>query len=359
MKKNLLVLLLIAVFSNSFAQKNDIWVSFYNQDSTKIGFKDKLGNVKIEPKFIEISGNQRFENIIATIEEVGDVWKGYYLTKYGKKVGENMLFMFDNAPDCENEGFIRFTDEKFEKTGLFDKDGNIAIPAEYSYVSKVKNGMVVALKGATKKSDGEHYFWIGGENFLLDVKNTVLIENFKIEEELNFYSLEITKTSSKNPIRKYFLAKDGSYYSFVAYEKEFKQWLKNDLLSNLTTENLEKNSLNEIQFWDEKTDKWKKSTKKDFITANFQFLIKNLLASQNSKENYFSISGLNSFMYEGPEFSEYYNNCGEAMDWKFPVVSVIINKTQGKILQQNTIEFLRTESGYKIIEVSAQTEVLK
>lgn len=126
MKKNLLVLLLIAVFSNSFAQKNDIWVSFYNQDSTKIGFKDKLGNVKIEPKFVEMYGNQKFENIIATIEEVGDVWKSYYLTKSGKKVGENMLFMFDNTPDCENEGFIRFTDEKLEKTGLFGKDGNIA-----------------------------------------------------------------------------------------------------------------------------------------------------------------------------------------------------------------------------------------
>ena len=58
MKKNLFILLLIAVFSNSFAQKNDIWASFYNHDSTKIGFKDKLGNVKIEPKFVEMYGNQ-------------------------------------------------------------------------------------------------------------------------------------------------------------------------------------------------------------------------------------------------------------------------------------------------------------
>ncbi len=66
MKKIAITLLLILVFSNSFAQKNDIWVSFYNQDSTKIGFKDQLGNVKIEPKFVFLTSNQKFENIIAT-----------------------------------------------------------------------------------------------------------------------------------------------------------------------------------------------------------------------------------------------------------------------------------------------------
>jgi hypothetical protein len=359
MKKIAITLLLILVFSNSFAQKNDIWVSFYNQDSTKIGFKDKRGTIKIEPKFVRLTSNQKFENIIATIEEASESWNSYYLTKSGKKVGENMLFMFDNSPDCENEGFIRFTDEKTEKTGLFDKDGNVVIPAEYNYLTNVRNGLVVALKGATKKYDGEHYSYVGGKNYLLDVKNNILIDNIKINEDLDFYSLEKSKTPSKNPIRKSFLAKDGSYYSFVDYEKELKQWLKNELLNKLTIENLEKNSLDVIQFWDKEADEWKKSTKKDFIAANFEFLKKNLLASQNSKENYFSIRGLNPFMYDGPEFEQYYNNCGEALEWKFPVISVIINKVQGKILEQNAIDFLRTENGYKIIEVGSQKDNLK
>lgn len=361
MKK--LILLLTFIFFNSlvFAQKNDVWNAFYNQDSTKIGFKDQAGNVKIEPKFVGMSDNQKFENIIAVYEETGPNWKSYYLTKDGKQVGHNNLYMFDNTPDCEYEGFIRFTDKKTDKTGLFDKDGNIAIPAEYNYVSKVRNGLVVALKGAKKKYKGEHYFWKGGNNYLLDLKNNVLIENFKTEEDLNFYSLEISKTPSKDPIRESFLAKDGTYYSFIDYRKEFNQWFLKDFIPNISVENLDKNSLDNFQIWSEETNEWLKVPKKEFLASNFDALKQNFQSQKIAKNEYWvSVYSLNSLMYEGEAFEKYFDNCGQGMEYKYPLITVLINDIKSEtLLNQNKFDFLRTENGYKLVQANIEFENVK
>jgi hypothetical protein len=55
----------------------------------------------------------------------------------------------------------------------------------------------------------------------MDTNNNILIENFDPDDNLNFFSLEITKTPHPDTLRRSFLAKDGSYYSFVGFEKEF------------------------------------------------------------------------------------------------------------------------------------------
>ena len=47
-------------------------------------------------------------------------------------VGKDSVYIFDNTPDCENEGFIRFRDHKTDKAGMFNRNGNIVIPAEYN-----------------------------------------------------------------------------------------------------------------------------------------------------------------------------------------------------------------------------------
>ena len=58
-----------------FAQNNDIWTSFPNKDTTLIGFKDKNGVIKIEPKFTGFTTAQKFENIIAVTEEKNGKWE--------------------------------------------------------------------------------------------------------------------------------------------------------------------------------------------------------------------------------------------------------------------------------------------
>ena len=46
-------------------QSNDAWTSFWNKDTTLVGYKDKYGVVKIEPKFTGFTSARKFENIIA------------------------------------------------------------------------------------------------------------------------------------------------------------------------------------------------------------------------------------------------------------------------------------------------------
>ena len=79
-----------------FGQSNDAWNSFWNKDKTLIGYKDKNGVVKIEPKFTGFTNAGKFENIIAVAEEINDKWKSYYLTKQGRIVGIDSLHIFDN-----------------------------------------------------------------------------------------------------------------------------------------------------------------------------------------------------------------------------------------------------------------------
>lgn len=177
----------------TFAQSNDIWTAFPNKDTTLTGFKDKNGVIKIEPKFNGFTIARKFENIIAVTEEESGNWKSYYLTKQGKIVGRDSLYVFDNGPDCENEGFIRFTDRKTDKMGIFNAEGKIVIPAEYSALTKVKNGIISVLKDAKKQQDGEHFFWAGGKEFLIDINNKILVEDFAYNDDLNFYSLEKSK----------------------------------------------------------------------------------------------------------------------------------------------------------------------
>jgi len=355
------IILYIFCFLNcfAFAQKNDVWTAFWDKDTTHFGFKDKNGILKIEPKFMSISFAQKFENIIAVTEERNEKWESYYLTKRGKIVGRDSLYYFDNGPDCENEGYIRFTDYKSDKTGIFNSDGKIVIPAQYSALTKVRNGMVIALKDAEKQQDGEHFFWVSGKEFLIDINNKILVENFPYNDDLNFYSLEKSKEPSKNPIRESFLGIDGQYYSFINFEKEFKDWLENTFLKDLSKANLEKHSFDEITYWKE-SDGWVNAPKIKFIDQNYTYLKLKLQEVKNPKTDYFiSTDGLNQFIFESSEYDIYFNNCHESKDWQYPVKSIIINPKNKTDLGQDHFEFLRTENGYKLISVLTAKNALK
>ena len=123
--------------------KKNSWTSFWNTDSTLIGFKDKSGAIKIEPRFKGFTNARKFDNIMAVTDEK---WKSYYLTKSGKIIGRDSLHIFDNGADCESEGFIRFKDKKTDQVGMFNSNGDVVIPAEYNDLTRVRNRNDYRLK---------------------------------------------------------------------------------------------------------------------------------------------------------------------------------------------------------------------
>jgi hypothetical protein len=326
-----------------------------------IGFKDKHGITKIEPKFTGIISANKFDDIIAVTEEVNDKWSGYYITKTGKIFGRDSLYIFDNGSDCESEGFIRFRDSKTDKAGMFDKNGDIVVPAEYNDLTRVRNGLIIALKGAVKiyLEGGEHYSWIGGTELLIDTKNNVLIDNFKFDDNINFYSLIISKLPHPDTSRQNFKAVDGQYYSFIDFDKEFQAWLRANLLENFTKENLLRVTYDEVTFWNEQNG-WTKEPKKNFIERNYE-LIKSKLIELNFDNCQYNIfnDGLNPFIYNSDDFESFYNNCGESKDWIYPVKNIVITHKVNDDFLQDHFDFLRTDNGYKLISMTIRTGTIK
>jgi hypothetical protein len=360
--KPLILLYLFLTSSALFAQNKDTWISFWDKDTTHMGFKDQSGIIKIAPKFVSLTTAHKFDAIIAVTEDVNDTWKSYYITKTGRIVGRDSMYVYDNGFDCENEGFIRFKDPLTDKMGLFNGEGKIVIPAEYSDLTRARNGMMIALKGAEKVKDtgGDgHFSWAGGKEYLIDTNNKILIENFGYTNELDFYSLQKSKEPGKDEVRDYFRGVDGEYYSFVNFDKEFKFWLKNNLLSELSKDNLEKHSFPKITYWKE-PDGWISESKRKFINQNYKFIKLKLQELTSTDCDYFvSTDGLNKFIFETNEFETYFNNCNEPKDWRYPVKNIVISPKNKSDSGQDHFEFLRTENGYKLISVSLRDKTLK
>ncbi|MEO7977394.1 hypothetical protein [Flavobacterium sp.] len=359
MRLSFFIYLFIFFSCTAFSQNKDTWVSFQDKDSAYIGFKDKNGNIKIEPKFIGLTFASKFDDIIAVTEEDNENWKSYYLTKSGKKVGIDSLYTFDNGSDCENEGFIRFRDPKTDKMGMFNGEGKIVIPAEYSNLTKAKNGMFIGLKDAKKELIGEHFFWKEGKEFLVDTNNKILIENFKYNDDLNFYSVQKSAAPSKDPIRENFLGVNGQYYSFINFDKEFEFWIKNNLLTDLSKDNLLKSSFDKISFWKE-ADGWINESKSKFINQNYTFIQLKLQELIDNKTEYFiSSDGLNPFIFETTEYETYFNNCNQSKEWLYPVKNIVISPKSESDFGQDHFQFLRTDNGYKLISISTPKQILK
>ena len=353
MKNWILISLLLITNVPLFGQNNDTWTAFWNNDTTLIGYKDKNGVIKIEPKFELLSIAEKFDDIIAVMKKVDDKYVCYYLTKTGRIVGKDSMHIFDNSFDCESEGFIRFRDHKTDKVGMFNRNGYIVIPAEYSDLTRVRNGMIIALKDAKREyldNSEEYYGWVGGKEMLIDTLNNILIDNFPYKTDLNFFSIKKTKTPHLEKIREYFLAKDGSYFSFINFEKEFKQWLIDSLFVNLTTEKLINASFDTIA-WSSPKGRGK-TNREDFVTSNFETLNKELIEANLDCEHFISITGLNPYTYKGVEFEKYFNNCGESKEWIYPLMEIRVSRKDKKHFTQNQYDFLRTDNGYKLISVT-------
>ncbi len=353
---------LLLIGQLSFAQNNDVWTSFSDDESDLIGFKNANGEIEIDPKFTGYTIAKKFDQIIAVMEDNNGKYETYYLTKSGKKVGKDSLHIFDNGADCESEGFIRFRDKETEKVGMFDRNGNVAIPANYDALSRAHNGLIWALKGAKKKYWGthkksgcNHYSWSGGEETLIDTQNNILIEDFKYENALNFFTLEKTTQPHPDTVRKSFLAKDGSYYSFIDFEKEFRQWITQELIQDLTRERLIEISHDTITWTSENS--WVKTHRNKLTQENFAILKSGLLEILEPETDYWvSKDGPNPFMYQWKEYDKYFNNCGESKDWIYPTMSIIISHGSKEDFSQNHYTFLKTDNGYKLIDVTIRNK---
>ncbi len=366
MKKIALICIFLLVGCSINTQEDNAWTAFWDDDSGLMGFKDHNGEIEIEPKYTGFTTAKKFDKIVAVVEEKNGKYEAYYLTKSGKKVGEDALYLFDNAPDCECEGFIRFRDKKTDKAGMFNGKGEITIPADYDDLTNARNGMVAALKGGKKKclsgnnpSGCEHFTWIEGKEYLIDINNKIIIENFKNSFHLNFFSLKVGNEPARDVTRQDFRGVDGKYYSFTDYEKEFRVWLYSSFLSQLTREKLIESSYHKIYFWKE-PEGWISEGSTQFINRNFRLIGERLTEIKRKNSDYFiSIDGLNPFIYEGLEFADYFNNCGEPKEWKYPVMTIVINHNAKNDSYQDQFEFLKTENGYRLIGITIRNGTLK
>ncbi len=340
MRKTLLILGMLYCSHSLVAQQ---FTATFNADSSLIGFQHPIAKINLAPQFVQVAG-YKFEHVVAvTKEDKQGKWHNYYLFHSMKKAGADSMYMYDNTFDCENEGFIRFTDPKTDRTGLFNRNGKIVIPAAYNTISRVMNGMVIALQGAQKEYEGEHFFYKSGQDLLLDTANKILVDDFHEAEDLNMYSLKIENQPSTDSTRMSFKGVNGKYYTFQVYKKEFSRWLHRDLLPALTKEKLVANAFSKITYYDE-TDGWIHEDKAIFIDKHWEFLQQKF---QDVAEFHIVGEYLNPFIMEGPLYQEYFNNCNNAKDWQYPVISIYFDSSNEK----GQLDFLRTKEGYKLIGV--------
>jgi hypothetical protein len=359
MRKFIFIYTLLLITLTSIGQANDTWTIFWNQDTTLRGFKDVNGVVKMTPKFAGLTIAQKWDDIVAVTEQQNEKGFNYYLTKKGQIFGRDSLYIFDNGFDCESEGFIRFRDYKNDKVGLFNKNGEVVVPAVYNDLSNVRNGLIIALTGAEKKEIGEHSTWTGGKVLLIDTGNHLLIDSFKYDSNLNFYSLRVSSQADRDTIRKNFSGVDGKFYSFLDTDKEFRAWVKNSLLNNFSKDGLLNSSYKEITFWKDNIG-WTNESKRSFIERNFDLIKSKLLALQ-SKDCTYDIfdDSLNPFIFESVEWSLYFDNCGQSKDWLYPIKDIVITKKIKNDLLQDHFGFLRTPTGYKLLTMTIRNAALK
>jgi len=383
--------------TKSVLEKNrDTWYRFFigNNDSCLeiAGFKDKNGVTRLDVNDWYKNGTTRIGvyNLLWRTRKFDDIIiaDGYYHTKIGKKVGRDSV-IYSLSPECcydlncESEGFIVFNDQKHDKKGMFNHNGDIAIPAEYNVLKRVQNGMIIARKGAARKrermveiikgpdgykriptledcggdGDYEMCYWVGGTWLLIDTLNNVLIEDLDSNINLNLFSVKKTEESLPDTtIRKSFLAKNGGYYSIILYEKELMYWLTHNLLKNLTIEKLVTATYDSLQ-WESAFGQRSRinRNKRSFVTDNFKSLKKILMDILNP-EFKIDISIVPfDVRYDGfhLDAEKYQDNCGNHKYWIYPAMEVNIRY---KDYKRNKITFLRTDNGYKLIGVEIKND---
>jgi hypothetical protein len=357
-------LIFVAYTKPLSAQTSEPWYSYTDTRNETTGYKDAHGKIKVPARFGGLSLANVFRNIIAVTEY--DTGKSYYLLKNGKQIGKDSLYVWDMTYDCEQEDKIRFRDPKTDKVGYFAKDGRIAIPALFSDARPFYNGLAIVVhSGKRVCADGttvttqnpcEHWSW-DGITAMIDDKGNLLADSLDISslQNLNWYSLQISNAPPDTTLRHAIKAKDGRYYSFVDYEKEFNQWFYTQYL-NSTKSNLLHHTFDEVCIEGLSKKRLRKFVpKKAFAISYYAPLQKKLQRIKANKiETRVFSEQLNYMIFDQPRFKAYYTDCGEANIAKYPLFEVITstNDRREKFQYQEHFSFLRTADGYKLIEVA-------
>ncbi len=363
-----------------FGQTNDVWVRFIDTTTDLSGYKDLKGIIKIPATFETLTRADTFYNIIAVSEEIGSSYVSYYLLKDGGKVGKDSVFMFDFQFDCESEGKILFGDREKDRVGFFDKNGIAVIPAVYNYASPFRNGLAVAHRNAKRKCwDGsndttacEHLGWQGGESILINEKNEILVDSLNINTyNLDWYSKRVNDFTVDTSVFTNIKGRKGVVYSFIDLEKEFKKWFYSVFLASLNSNDkgkLKDLCFPEITYWSEKAG-WTSLNKDAFFRTFPASIFKERFQETAIKQIATSQQTMDPFMIEKESYNRFYNACGEYNREKYPVFDVMLtyykkrtkklpnillpafDKTY-EIKYQEHFEFLRTEDGYKLLNMS-------
>lgn len=374
MKNSLIILFLLANINFLFAQEENNWVKFEDEKTYLIGYKDLKGEVKIKPKFTFITNAEIFKNIIPVFEEMNlnpdgnSKMKQYYLLKNVKQIGLDSLYVSDTTLDCENENKIRFWDYKTDKVGFFDGSGKITIPAIYDDAKPFYNGFsVVITEGkrmcwngsgvSSKENTCEGWSWKGNVKIIND-KNEVLAENIPLEK-LNAIDWFSVKKNSKETDENYidFNSGNGDVYSFLNYEREFKNWLCNQFLDDITLTSLIRFLSDEIHFdvneiLDDESEirhknaSWKQEKKEKFLEDHKEYFLKiiNLFKNHNIE----IYEGTTPMLFRYNKNPEYFSDCGEYQNIKFPYFKVyLIDKNQ--VIK--SLGFIKKHNKFKLLEI--------
>lgn len=351
----LLILFIYPVFS--FAQTDSIWYRFHEGDY--MGYKNSKGEIMIEPKFYGFTKAHKFDKIMGALEvtDTGE-WLQYYLLKNGTKIFTDSMYIEDFSFACESEGYIKFRDPKTELVGLLNQYGKVVIPADYIDVSDVKNGLFSGYKGAQKKywdtvphAGCDHFSWVGGTIYLMDVKNTVLIDNFNTDYDLNYYSLKVSKSENKEIGRRNFIGTDGNYYSFLD-NKILLDTFINTLLKKHSKKNIMAICYDSIAFADQNTNTFTIYSKNEFITEKYQLL-------QDRLDTF----NINKIKFESTlEYDTYYNNvrhisiditdnCGDINSSKYPLYKLTFPRIEiNDSYFRETLSFIYLNNQYVLID---------
>ncbi|MFS2124209.1 hypothetical protein [Pseudomonas sp. Pseusp97] len=331
-----------------------------------IGFKDAQGAVRVEPKLSPMfTLARRFEHIIATGEESADGYRSYYLLRDGREVAPDSLYFFDNAPICESEDSIRFRDRQRDKVGFLDGDGRVLIRAELSDATAMRNGLVVALKGAARScaepgvslDQCEHKGWSGGTEVLLDRQGRTLVENFDSRRAaaLDWFSREVSDQPSSDPRRVSFKAVDGRYLSFVDIEKDFAAWFRDEFLAHLDDVSLKAHSY--PQLWSGEggapQDDWKTAAVDD-VLREYGAQLRARLEALRTSAGYGVRQDDMGWPFDPERDPQYFDGCGEFAQWKTPKVSAVEHWDQGSFepARHASFDFIRTAEGYRLVAFS-------
>lgn len=348
MKRIFLAIILISFAGHG--QGIGLWTAFYDKDSTLMGFKDAHGEIVIAPRFSPMTSTRYVAHLAGVTEKVSGTWRSYYLLRSGKTIGRDSVYIFDNGPDCENEGFIRFRDPVTGKAGLFDKYGHIAIPAQYSDISRVNNGLVWALKDAVAERtvDGEHQVWIGGKTLLLDTTHTTLVDPIDYSGTLDLFSLRMSARDDAQGPEVGFNGTNGQWYIFKDVKKDFETWLRDSLLPELSQEGLEEVTMDSLPQWEDGHPIW--VPRSSYLEMRYSRIRDGLQAIQTSKaESFISVQGLDAYLYDSPEYTQFFNTCGEARREQYPVLVLVINRLLDPKQPQEQFRFLKMGSTYRFL----------